>query len=94
MTFGESVYQHLKALPTLAIIEIVRLTYRCAVAVRTEVKTAYITGKRVTWHVVDSETNQNYSVTALDEGGERTAWLSTLERICREKWPNECDTNN
>lgn len=84
MTQGEAVYQHLKQLPTDAIVAIVRLTHPEAMGVRTEKNKAFA-GKTVEWHIVSPDWRECYSVTAFDE---RVAWLSALERVCMEKWPN------
>lgn len=86
MTQGDSFYLHLKALPIDAVVCIVRMTYPNAMSVCAETNNAF-SGKTVVWHIVEPDYRTTYSPTIITS--ERDAWLAALQRICREKWPNE-----
>lgn len=77
-----AVYHTLSKLSIMAIMEVVRLTYKNAVAVK-DIKSVFGGSKSDEWHIKDSETFSIYSACCFDEA---SAWKSALRRCVERVW--------
>ena len=84
MTVGDEVFGSLKTLPTDVLVGIVRAVHPDAKLVKIT-QTAPLCGRRDQWNIVSDCQCKAYGPVSLV--GEREAWLYTVQRICRNKWP-------